>query len=658
MPSEDPLSAAVSGTPSAIVICDEAGCILFGNDALHRLFGYASGELIGASIDALVPEDVPPAHQTLRRGFWQDQEISAISREVEGQRRDGTRFPIDVGLNPLVHQGRPILVASILDTTLLRDLEAKLTGTLDGTVALDRAVTDIAAKLVAVPHDQLDQAIVESQQRLAQLLDVDRSVLWQRQTGRDELRYTHMWRRHEDLPVPLTDTFNADRRFPWLMSQLRQGQTVAIARLDEVPSPTDQASFAEFGARSNVSVPFLLDGELQSVLTFATTDIERTWSEYTLERLNLVATVLANTLARREAQRSLEAALVEVHRLRDQLSLENVQLRREVRTLDGPRMIAGESPAVQLVLAQVEQVAPTTATVLMLGETGCGKEVFAEAIHQSSPRRRKPMVRVNCAAIPTALIESELFGRERGAYTGALSRQIGRFELADDTTIFLDEVGDLPLELQVKLLRVLQDHVIERLGSSQPIHVNVRVIAATHRDLEQAVMDRTFREDLYYRLNVFPIRVPPLRERIEDIPTLVWTFIDEFSRAFGKNVESLSKSSLEALQHYAWPGNVRELRNVIERAVIVATGPRLVVEPPRPNAVVKRKALKFVDVEVDHIRSVLDSTGWRVRGHGGAADLLGIKPTTLESRMAKLGIVRSGAAQAADRPTRRPRRDN
>jgi transcriptional regulator with GAF, ATPase, and Fis domain len=349
-----------------------------------------------------------------------------------------------------------------------------------------------------------------------------------------------------------------------------------------------------------------------------------------------------------------------VQRLREQLALENVQLRREVRTLKGPRVIAAESVATMQVLAQIEQVAPTTATVLMLGETGCGKEVFAEAIHELSPRRSKAMVRVNCAAIPTALIESELFGRERGAYTGALSRQIGRFEVGDGSTIFLDEVGDLPLEVQVKLLRVLQDRVIERLGSSQQIKVNVRVIAATNRDLEQAVADHAFREDLYYRLNVFPIRVPPLRERVEDVPTLVWTFIDEFSRAFGKNIESLSKSSLEALQNYSWPGNVRELRNVIERAVIVATGPRLVVEPPRPSSVLKRKSLKFVDVEVDHIRSVLEATRWRVRGRGGAADLLGMKPTTLESRMAKLGIVRIGR-HTTDRATAahsvRPRPD-
>ena len=344
---------------------------------------------------------------------------------------------------------------------------------------------------------------------------------------------------------------------------------------------------------------------------------------------------------REEGRQALELAHAELRRLRDRVNVEQVELRREVRTLKGPRALAIESVAAQQVLAQIEQVAPTTATVLMLGETGSGKEVFAEALHEQSPRRNKTMVRVNCAAIPLALIESELFGRERGAYTGALSRQIGRFEAAEGSTIFLDEVGELPPEVQVKLLRVLQDHVIERLGSTQPIKVNVRVIAATNRDLEQAVESRAFREDLYYRLNVFPIRVPPLRERIEDIPTLVWSFINEFASAFGKHIESLEKSSLQALQAYAWPGNVRELRNVVERAVIISTGPRLVVELPRATAFYKRKSLKFADMEVDHIRSVLEATSWRIRGHGGAADLLGMKPTTLESRMAKLGIVRT-----------------
>jgi transcriptional regulator with GAF, ATPase, and Fis domain len=278
--------------------------------------------------------------------------------------------------------------------------------------------------------------------------------------------------------------------------------------------------------------------------------------------------------------------------------------------------------------------------VLVFGETGTGKELCATAIHERSPRSARAMVRVNCAAIPTALIESELFGREKGAYTGAVARQIGRFELADGSTIFLDEIGELPGEVQVKLLRVLQERQIERLGSARPIQIDVRVIAATNRDLDQMVADGTFREDLYYRLNVFPIRVPPLRERPEDIPTLVWAFIEEFSRTLGKRIESIAKEHLGALQRYPWPGNIRELRNTVERAVIVSTGPRLVIEPPAAKSPRAPRSLLLQDVEREHIRTVLDKTGWRVRGDGGAADVLGLKPSTLEDRMAKLGLRR------------------
>ena len=303
-----------------------------------------------------------------------------------------------------------------------------------------------------------------------------------------------------------------------------------------------------------------------------------------------------------------------------------------------------ESPAVKQALAQVEQVALTPATVLLLGETGCGKEVFAQAIHALSLRRHRPMVRVSCAAIPTALLESELFGRERGAYTGAISRQIGRFEAANHSTLFLDEIGDLSPEVQVKLLRVLQEREFERLGSAQPIKVDVRIIAATNRDLEKAVQDRTFREDLFYRLNVFPLHVPPLRERPEDIPGLVWAFIDEFSKSFGKPIKSVSKDSMRELQRYAWPGNVRELRNIIERAMIAASDPELTVPSPRRTERPSQATMTLDELSAAHIRAVLESTGWRVRGPGGAAESLGVKPTTLESRMARFGIARKAAS--------------
>src|SRR5262249_18678424 len=310
--------------------------------------------------------------------------------------------------------------------------------------------------------------------------------------------------------------------------------------------------------------------------------------------------------------------------------------------------IVSDSPVMRQLFAQIEQVAPTPATVLLLGETGSGKEVMAQAIHDLSPRHQRQMIRVTCAAMPTALIESELFGRERGAYTGALSRQIGRFEAANHSTLFLDEIGELPPDVQVKLLRVLQERVIERLGSTQSIKVDVRIIAATNRNLEEAVHNKSFREDLFYRLNVFPVVVPPLRERVEDIPALVWNFVDEFSRSFGTTIDSIPKECLRELQRYPWPGNVRELRNVVERAVIVATGRQLVIPVPRADQrPLPASAMTLSALEGEHIRAVLEETNWRVRGAGGAAERLGLKPTTLESRMARLGIIRKNAPRPA-----------
>jgi transcriptional regulator with GAF, ATPase, and Fis domain len=306
--------------------------------------------------------------------------------------------------------------------------------------------------------------------------------------------------------------------------------------------------------------------------------------------------------------------------------------------------VTGRSAVVRQVLEQVRQVAATDSTVLLLGETGTGKELVASQIHELSRRRGRPMVRVNCAAIPSTLIESELFGREKGAFTDALARQVGRFELANNSTILLDEIGDLPQEVQVKLLRVLEERQIERLGSPRPIPVDVRIIAATHQDLEQGIASGRFREDLFYRLNVFPIRVPPLRERAEDIPLLAWSFIEEFRQAHGKQIDSINPDSLVLLQRYPWPGNIRELRNVVERAMIAAAGPRLTIAVPQPTGAAVARSPKLADVEREHIRSVLETTGWRIRGAGGAAERLGLKPTTLETRMAKLGMKRPSRA--------------
>jgi formate hydrogenlyase transcriptional activator len=313
---------------------------------------------------------------------------------------------------------------------------------------------------------------------------------------------------------------------------------------------------------------------------------------------------------------------------------------REGQQRCAPGTIIGQSAAIRRVLAQIQQVAATDSTVLLLGETGTGKEVLAALLHALSARRGRTMVRVNCSAIPATLMESELFGREKGAFTGAFARQIGRFELADHSTIFLDEIGDLPSEVQVKLLRVLEERQIERLGSPRAIHVDVRIVAATHRNLEQRIADNAFREDLFYRLNVFPIQVPPLRDRAEDIPVLVWRFVDEFSKIFGKRIDAISREDMTALQRYSWPGNIRELRNVVERAMILAKGTQLAVTLPASPGPAGKSTGTLAEVEKEHIRNVVESAGWRIRGAGGAAERLGLPPTTLETRMAKLGLSR------------------
>jgi transcriptional regulator with GAF, ATPase, and Fis domain len=305
--------------------------------------------------------------------------------------------------------------------------------------------------------------------------------------------------------------------------------------------------------------------------------------------------------------------------------------------------IVGDSQALLSVIRQAERVAATDATVLILGETGTGKELLAHHMHRVGIRSTEPFITTNIAAIPATLLESELFGRERGAYTGAMSRQIGRFEVADGGTLFLDEIGETPVEIQVKLLRVLEYGQFERLGSSRTLRVNVRVIAATNRKLPELLRAGSFRQDLFYRLNVFPLTMPPLRERLDDIPALVWAFIKEFSYKMGKPIERVRAEDLNALQRYHWPGNVRELRNVIERSMILTLGSELRIEVPEPaDALVDvgQRSRLLRDVEQAHILQVLASTRGRIRGKGGAAEILGLKPTTLYSRMQRLGIER------------------
>ena len=385
--------------------------------------------------------------------------------------------------------------------------------------------------------------------------------------------------------------------------------------------------------------------ELEDKLQKAYDELESTVKERTGELTLANRQLIEQVRERLQAEETLVRSVAEIKTLKDRLQAENVYLHQEIAREHHFGDIIGQSNALTYVFFRVEQVAPLDATVLLLGETGTGKGVVARAIHRASPRKDRSMITVSCTSLPAALIESELFGREKGAFTGSDARQIGRFELADGGTIFLDEIGEMPMDLQSKLLRVIQDGEFERLGSPRTIKVDVRIIAATNRDLAAEIRAGRFREDLFYRLNVFPITLPPLRQRKEDIPLLVKHFVAKFNKKIGKKIETVSRGTLELLERYHWPGNVRELESVVERAVILSQGTALKVLDRFDSFLntgdpLEHEVKALADLEQEHIIQVLQKTSWRIEGKNGAAVLLGMNPSTLRARMRKSGICR------------------
>jgi chemotaxis protein methyltransferase CheR len=434
-----------------------------------------------------------------------------------------------------------------------------------------------------------------------------------------------------DVVMPGLDGFETCRR----LKKEAGIAEIPVIFMTALSDTTDKMRGFEVGAVDYVTKPF----QHEEVLARVTTHL-------TLRRLQSALQEANARLEQRVAERTvaLQQALDEVEQLKNQLQAENVYLQEEIKLNHNFEEIIGRSAAMTKVLRNVEQVAATDATVLILGETGTGKELIARSIHNLSPRKKRPLVKVNCAALPANLIESELFGHEKGAFTGATARKAGRFELANGGTIFLDEIGDLPLELQAKLLRVLQEGEFERLGGTQTLPVDVRVIAATNRDLVKLIEEKKFREDLYYRLNVFPLSLPPLRARHGDLALVVRHFVDKYSKRLGKKIDTIPQKVMAALEAYDWPGNVRELENVIERALILSRGTTLHFDDTlgnrrNPNAS-STSMLTLQEVERHHILQMLEQTRWRVEGKHGAAIRLGLNPSTLRSRMRKLGIER------------------
>lgn len=500
-------------------------------------------------------------------------------------------------------------------------------------------LSDLSARFVKLEPEEIDGEIELALNRLAEFFGVDRCGLVEVDREKNLAYLTHAW--YAEGIERVGDEVNLQSLFPWSFERLViQGEVIRVPNVAMLPpeAETDSASFSIMGVKSSLTLPLFMGKRVHYLLVLNNIGREIPWPDEYIPRLRLLGETFVNALARKKSEVELRNSLAEIRMLKEKIRAEADYLRSEINQSLQHEEIIGRSHAIARVLSMVQQVGPTDATVLIQGETGTGKELVALAIHSSSSRADKLMVKVNCASLPPSLVESELFGREKGAYTGALTKQIGRFELADGGTLFLDEISELSLELQAKLLRVLQEGQFERLGSPKTIQVDVRIIAATNRDLVEEMQKGTFRNDLYYRLSVFPIEVPPLRERLDDIPLLVWAFIQELGEKMGKTITRVSRKDMEYLQGYSWPGNVRELRNIIEHALIVSKGDTLSVRIPGNDDFEPVRSQTLHDVEYQHISNVLQLTGGRIKGENGAARMLGLNPSTLYFRMKKLGI--------------------
>jgi len=632
--AEDQFRLLVKQAGDAFFVLDYDGVIFdINRQACHSL-GYSQEELLGMNISEV---DIEIEKKQHKFQFWNSLKPGQhITFEGIHRRKDGSTFPVEIRLGRLDLKEKRFLLALARDITDRKQKEGKL----QKHSKFQQLVFKISNKFVGLSGVELQQAIQDSFAEVGRYFEVDAVRIFRLSLKGEVLEVRTNWLAgHIAPPEEMPEILKM--KHPQMAAHYSQGKSILFGSIDECPQLPDLRKILNiFGTKAGVGVPLEIDASGVDIFAMDNILSERIWPKDIIEQSSTIGHILLSVLRRKEAEIELRDRYDEIKQLKSRLELENIHLRKEIEILYSHDEIVGKSRAIKNVLSQAEQVADQETSVLVLGETGTGKELLARAIHNISPRKERAMITVNCAALPTTLIEGELFGREKGAYTGALTKQAGRFELADKSTVFLDEIGDLPLEMQVKLLRVLQEGKFERLGSTKTITVDVRVIAATNHDLEQAVREGRFRKDLFYRLSVFPITVPPLRDRVEDIPMLVWTFVKDFGKKMGKTVENIPNKTMDILMNYTWPGNVRELRNVIERAMILHSGQTLHIEKIRTEDQEIDQPTSLEEVERNHIRSVLAKKNWKVSGKNGAAEALGLKESTLRARMGKLGIKR------------------
>lgn len=508
-------------------------------------------------------------------------------------------------------------------------------------------LSSISTALINFDSVQTEAGIRKAMEMLGIYMKVDRSYIMLFDENNETISEHYTWSREHVENTESRYQLIPVKLFPWFLGQIQRGEIIAIDHPESLPEAGAnelQTIMTKEKAMALIAVPLMTSTEVLGFIAFDDCYNARTWTVNLINRLKLIGEIFANGVARKRTEDALAKVHEEIRELKDQLQVENNYLKQEIKFSHNFENIIGWSSSLKQTLQQIEQVAPTDATVLILGETGTGKELLARAVHELSRRKAKPLVKINCAALPTSLIESTLFGHEKGAFTGATAQRLGYFELADGGTIFLDEIGEMPLEIQAKLLRVLQEREFERVGNPRVIKVDVRIIAATNRNLVAEVKNNKFRSDLYYRLNVFPICVPPLRERKQDIPQLVKTFASNFSKKIGKSIDVVPNEVITRLQTYSFPGNIRELENIVERAVI--TSPANTLQLNHWNLNIEEETSfnplneTLEQVERNYIIRTLEQCNWKVEGTNSASTVLGLNPSTLRSRMKKMGIQR------------------
>jgi PAS domain S-box-containing protein len=597
---ESHLSGIFDSAMDAIISIDQSQRILMFNAAAERIYGCPARYALGQDIGRFIPERLRGAHRVRIADVGGTNITSGTMGAaglVYGLRADGQEFPTESSISQFESEGEKFYTIIVRDTTERHDAE---------------------------------KALRMSEERFRNMADTAPVMIWVAGPDKGCTYFNRGW---------------LDFTGRSMEQELGSGWAERVHPADY--DRCMETYIAAFDRKEGFAMEYRLrraDGEFRWIYDCGTPNISTSG-----DLLGYIGSAI-DISDHRQAEENLGLLLEQVNQLKNQLEADNIYLQEEIKHEHNFNEIVGGSAAIKRVLSHVEKVAPTDTTVLVTGETGTGKELVARAIHSASGRSQRALVKVNCAALPATLIESELFGHERGAFTGAEARKQGRFELANGATIFLDEIGELPPESQVKLLRVIQEGEFERLGSSKTLKTDVRIIAATNRDLSTEVRRGVFRRDLWYRLNVFPIMVPPLRERREDLPLLIGHFVQRLSKRMGKSIDSISPAAMRALENYAWPGNVRELANVIERAVIGSLGSTLSLAEPPGTSEIAGRAVNFKsleEIEREYIVRVLKETGWKIEGPGGAALLLGLNPSTLRGRMAKHGIRRGDGSPNA-----------